>query len=383
MSIQIKNDNVLISDINSLQQTIGGGSLATSAQTLIGGINENKNNIDTNYTTLNNKFDNYLPLIGGNLTGAVTSTSGLALGDSLTFNKVYNAIRYVGTSSTDSMIRFLDNASNSYGIGVSIGGGGATIIGGGESALNMESALTANDSEVLYLCNDNQIDFYTNCQDGASSAMHTYIDNAGTFSGGAKRLAILGSISGSTHAVALQSWFNSHKATTPRNQLINFYSSAYGNGSVASGYFLTGYDSNPYGGFFVCHYTNARYVGISNGTYTQYELTKSASSSRKVKENISLMTNEQANNLLNLNVINFDYKPNIENGKKNQKGIIIEELIDTMPECIVNLNDYNGNNSEILQVDYTKFVPYLIKMVQIQQKQINALKKGVIICQQF
>jgi len=319
--------------------------------------------------------ESYLPLTGGTLTGAVTSTSSLALGNSLTFNGVYNAIRYVGTSSTNSMIRFLDNASNGYGTGVSIGGGGATIIGGGESALNMESALSANDQESLFLCNDSSIDFYTNCQDGASSAMHTYIDNAGTFSGGAKRLAILGSISGSTHAVALQSWFNSYKATTPRNQLINFYSSAYGNGSVASGYFLTGYDSNPYGGFFVCHYTNARYVGISNGTYTQYELTKSASSSRKVKENISLMTDEQANNLLNLSVINFDYKPNIENGKKNQKGIIIEELIDTMPECIVNLDDYNGNNSEILQVDYTKFVPYLIKMVQIQQKQIDFLNK--------
>ncbi len=340
--LNLKNNVILDVDINPL----------------IGNLNNRLTSVETNY----------LPLIGGTITGS------LSLNNSLTFNKVYNAIRFVGTSSTNSMIRFLDNADNEYGTGVSIGGGGATIIGGGESALTMESALTSNDQEVLFLCNDNQIDFYTNCQNGASSAMHTYIDNAGTFSGGAKRLDVLGSISGSTHAAALQSWFNSYKASAPRNRLINFFSSAYGNGSVASGYFLSGYDSNPYGGFFVCHYTNARYVGISNGTYTQYELTKSASSSRKVKENISLMTDEQANNLLNLNVINFDYKPDIENGKKNQKGIIIEELIDTMPECIVNLDDYNGNNSEILQVDYTKFVPYLIKLCQKQQREIDELK---------
>ena len=50
----------------------------------------------------------------------------------------------------------------------------------------MESALTANDSEVLYLTNDGNIDFYTNCQNGSSSAVHTYIDTKGTFSGTAK-----------------------------------------------------------------------------------------------------------------------------------------------------------------------------------------------------
>ena len=38
------------------------------------------------------------------------------------------------------------------------------------------------------------------------------------------------------------------------------------------GYFLSGYDSSPYGGFFICHYNNPRYVGISNGTYTQHDI---------------------------------------------------------------------------------------------------------------
>ena len=196
----------------------------------------------------------------------------------------------------------------------------------------------------------------------------------------ANQLNSIRTIGGSTFAEALKSNFNSYKSSTNRNVLLHYYSSAYGNGSAVFGYYLSGYDSSPYGGFYVCHYNSAKYVGIQNGTYTQYEITKSASSSRKVKENISLMTDEQANNLLNLSVINFDYKSNIEGGKKNQKGIIIEELIDIMPECIVNLDDYDGNNSEILQVDYTKFIPYLIKLCQEQQKEINLLKKGEDLC---
>ena len=80
------------------------------------------------------------------------------------------------------------------------------------------------------------------------------------------------SVSGSTHAGALQTYFNSYKASEPRNVLTAHYSSAYGNGSVCMGYFLNGYDSNPYGGFFVCHYNWPRYVGINNGTYTEHNL---------------------------------------------------------------------------------------------------------------
>lgn len=87
-------------------------------------------------------------------------------------------------------------------------------------------------------------------------------------------LETVASISGSTHAVALQTQFANNKANIPRNKLINYYSSAYSNGSQYFGYFLSGYDSNPYGGFFVAHYNTPYYVGIFNGTFTQWELSK-------------------------------------------------------------------------------------------------------------
>ena len=64
--IQEKNDNVLIghidnlqSQIDSLSATIGWGGLNTTAQNLIDAINENRSNINNNYTSLNNKFNNY------------------------------------------------------------------------------------------------------------------------------------------------------------------------------------------------------------------------------------------------------------------------------------------------------------------------------------
>lgn len=93
----------------------------------------------------------------------------------------------------------------------------------------------------------------------------------GNLSGNASSASALytGSASGSSHANALQTYFNANKASIPRNKTISFYSSAYSNGSQYMGYFLSGYDSNPYGGFFVAHYGTPYYVGILNGSYVQ------------------------------------------------------------------------------------------------------------------
>lgn len=82
----------------------------------------------------------------------------------------------------------------------------------------------------------------------------------------------LASISGSSQSAALKARFDSYKSSTPRNKLIDYYSSAMGNGALAMGYFLKGYDSSPYGGFFVCHYNMPRYVGIAGGTYYDHLL---------------------------------------------------------------------------------------------------------------
>lgn len=89
-------------------------------------------------------------------------------------------------------------------------------------------------------------------------------------------VAIRRTITGSNHAEALKAEFNSYKASIPRNTLSTYYSTAYGNGSFYMGYFLSGYDTAPYGGFFAAHYDAPYYIGISNGSYNQQNILTSS-----------------------------------------------------------------------------------------------------------
>lgn len=63
-------------------------------------------------------------------------------------------IKFIGSKQTYSMIRFIDNTSDAYGNGISIGGGGSTVIGAGESAM---SYVTNGGDERLFLLSDGAI----------------------------------------------------------------------------------------------------------------------------------------------------------------------------------------------------------------------------------
>ena len=71
--------------------------------------------------------DSYLPLKGGTMTGAITF-------------QIADAIKYNAASATYTMISFLTGDGNGHGI--SIGGGGLTVLGSGESASALISALS-------------------------------------------------------------------------------------------------------------------------------------------------------------------------------------------------------------------------------------------------
>lgn len=92
-------------------------------------------------------------------------------------------ISYKGSKATFPMIQFIDNDVDAYGNGIAIGGGGLTIVGGGEAADVVKTTATHGGNERLILANDDSIEFYTNCQEGLSKATHTSIDNTGLFSG--------------------------------------------------------------------------------------------------------------------------------------------------------------------------------------------------------
>lgn len=63
-------------------------------------------------------------------------------------------IKFIGSKQTYSMIRFIDNTSDTDGNGISIGGGGSTVIGAGESAM---SYVTNGGDERLFLLSDGAI----------------------------------------------------------------------------------------------------------------------------------------------------------------------------------------------------------------------------------
>lgn len=92
-------------------------------------------------------------------------------------------IRYKGSKRTSDMITFVDNNADTYGNGICIGGGGLTIIGGGESANAVLSQHTSGGDEYMIVANDAAIDFFSNLQNGWNSRKAGSFDTSGYWNG--------------------------------------------------------------------------------------------------------------------------------------------------------------------------------------------------------
>ena len=107
----------------------------------------------------------------------------------------------------------------------------------------------------------------------------------------------------------------------------------------------------------------------------------STTSSRLVKENITALTEDDARKLLELTPVHFDYKDCV-GGKKDQLGLIAEDVLQVIPQVVQVPDGYDESDfdekkglfNDLLSLDYSKLVPHLIKMVQIQQQEIDDLK---------
>ena len=105
-------------------------------------------------------------------------------------------------------------------------------------------------------------------------------------------------------------------------------------------------------------------------------------SSKLIKENITDMSVDMAKKLLRLNVVNFDYI----NGDKNQTGLIAEDVMKILPNVVSIPSNYDEKSTQkeiedgkfpvTLGIDYSKLVPYLIKMVQLLYNEVEDLKNG-------
>ena len=88
-------------------------------------------------------------------------------------------IAYIGSQSTQDMIKFINNTSDSYGNGIAIGGGGLTIIGSGESSDVVMGQHSSGGDENMIIAGDGNIDFYSNLQSGWKYGKHMYLDTNG------------------------------------------------------------------------------------------------------------------------------------------------------------------------------------------------------------
>ena len=97
-------------------------------------------------------------------------------------------------------------------------------------------------------------------------------------------------------------------------------------------------------------------------------------SSKLVKENIEDI--EDAEKILELRPVEFDYKFG-----GHSYGFIAEEVEEILPELVHTPADYDeqkvidGDYTRSKKLAYDEFIPYLVKMVQKQQKEINELKE--------
>lgn len=101
-------------------------------------------------------------------------------------------------------------------------------------------------------------------------------------------------------------------------------------------------------------------------------------SSRRFKHNIQDMTEERALKLLDMRPVTFDYNEGVPCCTHNtdKAGFIAEEIEEIVDDLVI--HEVTESGEEIpYNVEYQSLTPYLVKLCQMQQKQIDELIKRV------
>lgn len=123
------------------------------------------------------------------------------------------------------------------------------------------------------------------------------------------------------------------------------------------------------------------FIGANSSTWGKLKAaTYQVESSVHVKENIKDISETETLKLLELRPVSFDYKEEV-GGTKNQRGLIAEEVLEVLPNCVDISENYTEFNPDepwnAPSIDYSKFTPYLIKLCQIQQDKIDSLEERI------
>jgi len=152
------------------------------------------------------------------------------------------------------------------------------------------------------------------------------------------------------------------------NRINNVYDLYFLSGSTSLGYLQPSQAGNNF------HLGNGWYnINSSVGTGgTLYAKAFTVNSTRASKENIAPVTEERARKLLKMEVVTFDYR----NGSGvDQVGLIADDVMVIDPTYVVYMPTEGGE--ELAGIDYSKFAAPLLKLVQMQQEQIEELRERV------
>lgn len=107
----------------------------------------------------------------------------------------------------------------------------------------------------------------------------------------------------------------------------------------------------------------------------------------KVKKNIKKINDKEAKKILEVPIYTFDYINGYGNNAKNQIGTLYDDIKDIIPnatyvpdgwdEETFDIETANPMEDYVPGVSYIDLIPYLIAMIQIQQKEIDELKEKV------
>ncbi len=100
-------------------------------------------------------------------------------------------------------------------------------------------------------------------------------------------------------------------------------------------------------------------------------------SSRRYKTNIAPISDDRAKELLDVEIVTYDYIEGIvsEESRYNRTGVEAEQVERVLPEVVT----YREVDSKVVPdgVDYSRFVPYLIRLAQMQQAEIDKMKTEI------
>lgn len=118
--------------------------------------------------------------------------------------------------------------------------------------------------------------------------------------------------------------------------------------------------------------SNARTLNWSGNEWLAGTLTQG--SSIEIKKNVADMTQEDGDKILNLRPVVFDYKSS-EKDIQAERGFIAEEVKEIIPNLVTDkiVND-EGETVAPASLNYISMIPYLVKVCQRQQKEIDELK---------